>query len=97
MALQLGTENKRQVYILARAAGVHRLASADAVVQSFAGPSTPPPPAASSPAGATPAANARPKLVRRAPPPQDPAKTREKLTNTGLDPTLHLDKLAQSE
>jgi hypothetical protein len=91
MALQMGTENKKQVYLLAVLLAFIVCFGGWQLYKSFAGPSTPavrPP--------AQPAAPARGSsyAARLA---AGGAKDAEKLSNTGLDPTLHLDKLAQSE
>jgi hypothetical protein len=96
MAIPLGTENKRQVYIVAGLFAVVLVGAVYELYDYFSGPSTPMPvptatvrqPAAGSarPAGAA------------APGTQSPAGTdAEKLSNAGLDPTVHFEKLAQSE
>jgi hypothetical protein len=95
MAIPLGTENKRQVYI---AVALFVIVFAGAIYELygyFGGPSTPsaaaPKPAVSSTArtaqgnkSAAGSANAQ-------------AADAEKLDNENLDPTVHFDKLAQSE
>ncbi|HTB98538.1 MAG TPA: hypothetical protein VK716_16120 [Terracidiphilus sp.] len=84
MAMQLGFENKRQVYILigllvvVAGAGVWELSG------SFSGSPAPAP-------GARPVARPQQRVALSAAP------EAKKLTNTGIDPTLHLAKLAQSE
>lgn len=86
MAIALGTENKRQVYILAALAAVIVIAGGWELVHYFGGSSTPQP---------VPRANiARPGNVARTP--QGPPAQRV-ATGQNIDPTLHLDKLAQSE
>jgi hypothetical protein len=91
MALQLGAENKKQVYILGALLAFIVIFGGYELYQNFAGPSTP-----------------TPRSVAQAPAPargnsyaarlsNQNGKEAEKLSNTGLDPTLHLDKLAQSE
>jgi hypothetical protein len=92
MALRLGTENKRQVrlvialFVLIAAIGGWELYG------SFGGGSTPAQPAPTAinilPAAGTPAVAAIP---------TNTGKDAQKLSNAGLDPSLHLDKLAQSE
>lgn len=83
MALALGTENKRQVYLLIGLVvvmvgiGVYELFGA------FSGP-----PAGT--AAVRPAGPARSMSTAAGP-------AAAKLSNTGIDPTLHLDKLAMSE
>jgi len=87
MALALGTENKRQVYILAALGSVILLVGGYEVYNALSGPtstSTPPPvqaPALRTPAGGQGGSGAE----------------AQKLTNADIDPALHLDKLAQSE
>jgi hypothetical protein len=83
MALQLGTENKRQVYLLVGLVVVIAGVGLWELSGTFFG-STP-----------TPAVVARPVVVAR---PQAAAGPEaEKLTNAGIDPSLHMDKLALSE
>ena len=92
MALRLGMENKRQVYIVAALFAVIAVAGGYEIYGSFfGGPSTPAPvPIA---AGGKPAAG-----TVSAPAGQNTqGGDAQKLTNTGLDPSLHFDKLAQSE
>jgi hypothetical protein len=87
MALRLGTENKRQVYMVVALFAVIVLVGGWELYGSFATPSTPrtmPTPIA---AKSTPAASAQAPTGPEA----------QKLTNAGIDPTLHFDKLAQSE
>jgi hypothetical protein len=87
MPLQLGTENKRQVYIVLALFAVILVLGGRQLYKMFSGPSTPPrtipTAAASRPVAAT----------LTAPTGQDA----QKLSNAGIDPTLHFDKLAQSE
>jgi hypothetical protein len=96
MALQLGTENKKQVYILIALLVVILGAGGYELYSNFAGPSTPPPPqpraaapvrTTTKPAGQTSSANQ----------PGAAAQEAEKLSNAGIDPTLQFDLLAQSE
>jgi len=88
MALRLGAENKRQVYVVAALFSIIVLVGGFELYQNFAGPSTPQPVAAPAAAKITPAATTA----------QAPAGPQaQKLTNAGIDPTLHMDKLAQSE
>ena len=91
MALALGTENKRQVYIvIALAVAIVGIGGYE-IYNYFGSPSTPPtpPPAAAThppprtqQGGASAAANG-PQALR--------------VTTSNIDPALHLDKLAQSE
>lgn len=88
MALQLGLENKKQVYILVAllvvlgGVGIYELmGTAGGPSQPGAGPVTAPVARATAPPRAASAAG--PSAV--------------KLSNAGIDPALHLDKLAQSE
>jgi hypothetical protein len=86
MALALGLENKRNVVLVvvlfAALIGV-------AYYVFFSGPSTPAPAPSAQNAPAAPAA-----ALSKAPA-EGPAA--QKLTNAGIDPALHFDKLAQSE
>ena len=83
MALALGTENKRQVYLLIGLVVVMAGIGVYELIGAFSGP--PARTAAVQPAAA----------VRPAPAANGPAAT--KLSNAGIDPTLHLEKLALSE
>jgi hypothetical protein len=92
MAIPLGTENKKQVYILI-ALGVLLVGAAGYTIKNtFGGPSAPPkavnvPRLTSIPQtpanGSAPVASAGPEA--------------QKLSNAGIDPALHLDKLALTE
>jgi hypothetical protein len=94
MALRLGTENKRQVYIVAT------LFAGIAVIggwELFGGPSAPPRPVPVQPAsngisGHTAAGTPSAPAGQNA-----QGEDAQKLTNAGLDPTVHFDKLAGSE
>ncbi len=81
MALALGTENKKQVYVLIALAAVLVSIGGYELFGVFSSPST------------------APAVVRQAPartaPVNGPAAA--KLSNAGIDPALHLDKLAMSE
>jgi hypothetical protein len=86
MALALGLENKRNVVLVivlfAILIGVF-------VYVFFSGPSAPPPAPSAQTAPAAPAA-----VSGKAP---EAAPDAQKLSNAGIDPALHFDKLAQSE
>ena len=89
MAIPLGTENKRQVYIVIGLALVIVIAGGYELYNYFGSPSTPAPAApntAIAPARRPPASNtgAGQQAQRVA-------------SSSNIDPTLHLDKLAQSE
>jgi hypothetical protein len=84
MAMQLGLENKRQVYILIALLVVLGGVGIYELVGAFGGPSQP-----------VTAPVAKSTAPPRAAAPAGPAA--EKLSNAGIDPSLHLDKLAQSE
>jgi hypothetical protein len=91
MALQLGTENKRQVYLVAVLFAIIVGAGGYELYSNFAGPSTTTVP--------TPARNVTPArtTVRPTAQPTSAAQEAQELTNAGIDPTLHFDLLAQSE
>ena len=96
MAMRLGTENKRQVYIVAALFAVIVGIGAWELFGSSGGASTPRPipaqPASTGtkarPAAGTPFANAGQ---------NSQGADAEKLTNEGLDPTVHFEKLAETE
>jgi hypothetical protein len=93
MALQLGTENKRQVYMVAALFAVVLAGGGYELYSYFAGPSTVPPvPAAPQKTPASP--SARPAAGTTA---SAAAVEAQKLSNAGIDPTIHFDKIAQSE
>ena len=89
MALQLGTENKKQVYLVIALFAIIAIVGGKELYTNLAGPPPRPlPPAAPAAAAATalagPAAAGGPEAQRVS-------------SNSALDPTLHLDELAQSE
>jgi hypothetical protein len=91
MALALGTENKRQVYIVIGLFAAILIGGVYELYDYFSGPPTPTAP--------TPVAVVRPAAAgtaRTAAAGQGAADA-EKIANPGLDPTVHFDKLAQSE
>lgn len=90
MALQLGIENKRQVAIVAGLFTIILIGGIYELHDQFSGPDapTPPRPVAARPvptngASAARAASAGPEAV--------------KLSNSGIDPTVHFDRLAETE
>ena len=91
MALKLGTENKKQVYIATALIAVVVLAGGYEFYDYFAAPAPRPIPVQPAP-GARPAAGPAQMSVSLV-----SGTEAQKLTNDGLDPTLHLDRLAQSE
>jgi hypothetical protein len=91
MALQLGTENKRQVIIVVVLFAVILAGGGYELYNQFATPSAPAAPAPAAPRPVA-AITARPATA-----PASGAQEAQKLTNAGIDPTLHFDKLAQSE
>ena len=94
MALQLGTENKRQVYMLAALLVVIVLIGGYELKQYFISPTAPARPAAATvPASAKPAAGRETAATQAA----SEGKEAQKLTNAGIDPALHLDRLAFTE
>jgi hypothetical protein len=95
MALRLGTEKKWQVYLVGVLFAFIAGFGGWELYQQFAGPTAPPvrPQPIQSPAIARNASAARLGTSSSAP----AGKDAQKLSNTGLDPTLHFDRLAQSE
>jgi hypothetical protein len=95
MALRLGTENKRQVYLLSALVVVILLVGGYELKQNFASPSVPPP----HPVTVAASAIAKPVAGREAgaAPVAAGGKEARKLSNDGIDPALHLGKLALSE
>jgi hypothetical protein len=94
MAMPLGAENKRQMYLLAGLSVLIVCIGGWEIYGYFAAPSTPARPVAAQPM----AAQRTPAAIRATPNPSTAAGPEaQKLTNTGLDPALHFDKLAQSE
>ena len=91
MALKLGTENKRQVYIAVGLFAVVIIGGIYEISTYFGGSSTPPPKPIPVQTAAT--AN-RPAAGTKS---AGQGAEAQKLTNEGLDPTLHFDKLAESE
>ncbi|SRR6266568_341594 len=91
MAIPLGTENKRQVYLVIGLFVIVLGAGGYELYNSIATPSAPK--AVARPAiGTRTATSAAKRTTQAATGPEA-----EHLANPGLDPTLHLDKLAQSE
>jgi hypothetical protein len=95
MALRLGTENKKQVYIVVGLFAVIIPALAWEMYGMFATPSTPVRTVAPVPVPALHSAPVAPQYSSASSAPA--GKEAEKLSNSGLDPTLYLDKLDQSE
>jgi hypothetical protein len=92
MALRLGTENKRQVYLLAALVVVILLIGGYELKQTFSSPAAPTRPAAA----AVPAV-AKPTASRAASPAASEGPQAQKLSNAGINPALHLDRLALTE
>ena len=90
MAMPLGAENKRQVALVIVLFAVVLGIGGWRIYGMFAGPSTPsrPVPAQTAPVVTRPAAGV---------PAAAAGPSAQKLNDTGLDPSLHFDKLAQSE
>ncbi len=86
MAMHLGTENKKQVYILLVLFVVIAAVGGRELYSTFAGPAPPPRP--------VPAQSANPAAAGAATPAGPDA---QELTNASIDPVLHFGKLAQSE
>jgi hypothetical protein len=95
MAIPLGTENKRQVYLAIGLFVLIVVAGGYELYGYFSGPSTPPPPPVVQTASANPhtAGSVRPAASSQ----NNQGPDAEKLANPGLDPTVHFEKLAQSE
>jgi hypothetical protein len=91
MAISLGTENKRQVYIVIALAAVIVVAGGYELYNSFGTPSTPAPVAAVRPSTAARSAGG-PTQSANATGPQA-----KHVASNNIDPTLHFEKLAQSE
>lgn len=87
MAIKLGIENKRQVYLLTALFVVLLTLGGWRLYQTIEGPSAPPRPIPT-------AATAHP-VAGAATTPAGPEAT--KLSNADIDPTLHFEKLVQSE
>jgi hypothetical protein len=103
MALPLGTENKRQVYLAIALVAVVVVVGAWEI-KSYFFSSTPtqsipaPPQTAAGLSAVRPSAGAASTVSSpNKPSPNAQGPNAEKLTNEGLDPTLHLERLAQSE
>ena len=92
MALRLGTENKRQVYLVIALFAFILGYGGWQIYESLSGPTTTRPIPASSPGG-----QAARNVANPAATDQPGAPDAEKLSNAGIDPALHFDKLAQSE
>jgi hypothetical protein len=86
MALALGAENKRQIYLLAALGTAILVIGGVEIYNTFSGPSASTPPAVNVPA-----------LHTAAGAPSGEGTEAQKLSNADIDPTLHFDKLAQSE
>lgn len=101
MAIPLGTENKRQVYLVVALFVVIFAVGGYELYGSFGGSSTPSHPSAvpSSAVLQTSSSNARPSTASRSATSGHitQGEDAEKLTNTGLDPTVHFEELEQSE
>ena len=95
MAIPLGTENKKQVYIVIALFAVILAGAIYELYGYFDGSSAPPPPQAAAKPAPT-AVNGRPGTKATSSQTAQGAEA-EKLANPGLDPTVHFEKLAQSE
>jgi hypothetical protein len=93
MALQLGTENKKQVIAVIVLFAVVLAGGGYEIYNQFSTPSAPPAPAPAAQAKTSASTAARSAATAKTSAGQDA----QKLTNAGIDPALHFDKLAQSE
>ena len=91
MAMRMGTENKRQVYIVVVLFAVVLVAGGIELYKEFNGPAPTPRPIP------TAALNRPGSEVHQAAEAGAAGPEAVKLTNAGIDPTLHFDKLEQSE
>jgi hypothetical protein len=92
MAIPLGIENKRQVYIVIALAAVIVCAGGYELYSNFSTPSTPSVPPPARPTTATRTGAATTQRAGNAAAPQA-----QHVASNNIDPTLHFDKLAQSE
>jgi hypothetical protein len=92
MAIPLGIENKRQVYIVIALAAIIVCAGGYELYNSFGSPSTP---TAPTPARSTAAARPGTATTQRAANAAGPQA--QHVASNNIDPTLHFEKLAQSE
>jgi len=97
MALALGTENKKQVRMAVGLFSVVLILAGYQVYKMFAGPAVRPTPIPQPPVVLTSTAASRPATTASLGKPAAQGKDAQKLTNVGIDPTLHFDKLALSE
>jgi hypothetical protein len=97
MAIPLGTENKRQVYIAVALLAIVVAGGIYELHDYFGGPSTPPPPVTAPKSAAS--SNSRTGSAGKAATggQNSPGPDAEKLGNENIDPAVHFDKLAQSE
>jgi hypothetical protein len=97
MAMKLGTEKKSQVYLVIVLFAVIACIGGYEIKDNFFASAPAPTPSATRPAAALPInapANAQ---KSTATPSSATAQEAQKLSNAGIDPALHLDKLAQTE
>jgi hypothetical protein len=97
MAIPLGTENKRQVYIVVALFVVILAGAIYELHDYFGGPSTPPPPVAAPQSAASPAGRPAAGAKSAAGGQSAQGPEAEKLDNSNIDPTVHFEKLAGSE
>ena len=95
MAIALGTENKRQVYIVIAMASVIALVGGYELYDYFSTPAPAAPPTVAR--SAAPAAPVRRTTPGTAQPPATSGPQAQRVSSQSIDPTLHTDKLAQSE
>jgi hypothetical protein len=95
MAIALGTENKRQVYIVVALAAVILFAGGYELYDYFGTPTPTAPPTVAR--TATPVAPARGSRTLAIHPAGANGPQAQRVSSNSIDPTLHIDKLAQSE
>jgi len=97
MAIALGTENKRQVYLVIGLFAIIAIFGGYQFLSYLRAPSSTAPTSAPAIVRTASLPNAAPASLTRPGTTTAAGDEAQKLTNAGIDPSLHLDKLAQSE